>query len=243
MPEIKWFVGENEIKEDKRTEIWYDTKTGEAHLKKLKAKPEDEIIYRCVATNKYGKAECRTNILVGKPTKKEKPKKMKPPKITKPLEAAFVEKDKEVTLEVEFEGTPKPEIKWFKNNKELPEEEVIVEEKKTILKKRKVKKEDAGKYEVKANNPAGEAKTSATLQVTQKKTPEEKEAKPPRFIKALKPQFVSEGEVAILEATVESQPTCSFQWFQRSTPVKVGIHKKKNYFNLYSGYNSTNSLF
>lgn len=51
--------------------------------------------------------------------------------------------------------------------------------------------------------------------------PEMAEVVPPRFIEALKPQIVAEGEVVIMETHVESHPTCSFQWFQHSVPVKV----------------------
>lgn len=223
-PEVKWYIDEEEIVEDTRREIRYNSKTGEAYLKIHKAKPEDEVIYRCQAVNKFGRAECRTNIIVGKPVEKKKPEKVKPPKITKPLDAKFVTKGTDVTLDVEFEGTPKPEVKWFKNSKKIVEKEnITVEEKRTILKIRKVKKQDGGKYEVKATNPGGEAKTSGTLQVTEQKSPDEKEVKPPRFIKALVPQFAAEGEVVILEAVVESHPTCSFQWYQRATPIKVSI--------------------
>jgi hypothetical protein len=45
--------------------------------------------------------------------------------------------------------------------------------------------------------------------------------KAPRFIQPLKPKIVCEGEVVIMEATVESFPTCSFQWFLHDTPIKV----------------------
>ena len=47
---------------------------------------------------------------------------------------------------------------------------------------------------------------------------------PPRFIEALHPQIVAEGEVVIMETRVESYPTCSFQWFQRSVPIKVRLY-------------------
>lgn len=220
MPEVKWFIAEKEIKQDRRREIKYDIKTGEAVLKILKPATQDEVIYRVQATNKYGKAECRANLIVGQPVKTEKPKVLHGPKITKPLEAKFVTKGSEVTLEVHFEGQPQPTVKWFKNNKEITES-IIIEDRKTTLKIKSAKKEDGGKYEVRVFNEAGEAKTSSTLQVTISKSPEEEEIIPPRFIEALQPQLVAEGEVAIMETRVESHPTCSFQWFQHSAPIKV----------------------
>lgn len=45
--------------------------------------------------------------------------------------------------------------------------------------------------------------------------------KAPRFIKPLQPQTVAPGEVVLLEVLVQSYPTCSFQWFQHNTPIKV----------------------
>lgn len=219
MPDVKWFIGDQEIFEDERREIKYDKKTGEATLKIRKPKREDELIYRVQATNKFGKAECRANLLVGQPEKQEA---LEAPEITKRLEALFVKKGTDVTLEVRFKGRPQPKVKWYRNNKEIIQtEDMLMEEKRTILRLKKVKKDHAGTYEVKVYNPAGEAKTSATLQVTDFKTPEEEKVSPPRFIEALRPQFVAEGEVVILEARVESNPTCSFQWYQRSVPIKV----------------------
>lgn len=49
-------------------------------------------------------------------------------------------------------------------------------------------------------------------------------AKAPRFIQPLKPKIVTEGEVVIMEAVVESYPTCSFQWYLHNTPVQVRAH-------------------
>jgi len=48
-----------------------------------------------------------------------------------------------------------------------------------------------------------------------------KDVRAPRFIEPLRPKIVAEGEVVIMEARVESFPTCSFQWFQHSIPIKV----------------------
>lgn len=51
-----------------------------------------------------------------------------------------------------------------------------------------------------------------------------KDVRAPRFIEPLQPQVIAEGECAILEARVDSFPTCSFQWFLHSVPVKVCFH-------------------
>lgn len=45
----------------------------------------------------------------------------------------------------------------------------------------------------------------------------------PRFIQPIMPQTVPEEEVVIMEAEVDSIPTCSFQWFHNDLPIKVGV--------------------
>lgn len=47
------------------------------------------------------------------------------------------------------------------------------------------------------------------------------EVVPPQFVNAIQPKIVPEGEVVIMETYVISHPTCSFQWFQNSIPIKV----------------------
>jgi titin len=51
--------------------------------------------------------------------------------------------------------------------------------------------------------------------------PHDEDATPPKFIKQPAPQTVPEGQVAILEAKVESSPVCSFQWFHNNKPIQV----------------------
>lgn len=76
-----------------------------------------------------------------------------------------------VTLEADFEGVPKPEVRWYRNGKEItPSNKVhiVVEEHKTTLHIPQVFRPDGGKYEVRATNPAGEARSSGTISVTSK---------------------------------------------------------------------------
>lgn len=237
VPEVHWYVKDQPLEEQPLREIKYDVETGRATLTILEPTALDEVIYRVQATNKYGKAECRANLIVGEAVKVQKPVVMQAPKITKPLEALFLTKGDSVVLEVEVTGTPKPEVKWYKNNKEVVSKDVVVEESKTKLVLNKVSREQGGTYEVRAVNPAGSAKTSGTVRVTIAKSPEEEMVHPPRFVAPLSPQFVAEGEVAIMETRVDSFPTCSFQWFQESVPITVNTRACLGSFgSLYNHY-------
>lgn len=216
-PKVHWYKGKEEIKPSAERKLSYNPETGVATLQLLKPTPEDEVIFQVKADNKFGKAECRANLVLTKKVVTTQPIVMQAPTITKPVNAVAATATEDITLEAEFEGVPQPEVEWLRNSKKIvPNEDykIEVQENKTTLKISKKAKTKAGKYEVRAVNPKGEARSSGTVVI-------EKEPKgvSPRFIQPLKPQYVAEGEVAILEAVVEAVPLASFQWFYNSVPL------------------------
>lgn len=103
--------------------------------------------------------------------KVHKPEVLQAPKIIHPVQAKMVPAGDSVTLEADFEGVPKPEVRWYRNGKEItPSNKVniVIEEHKTTLHIPQVFRPDGGKYEVRATNPAGEARSSGTISVTSK---------------------------------------------------------------------------
>lgn len=98
-----------------------------------------------------------------------KPEVLRAPKITQPVQAKMVPTGVAVTLEAKFEGIPKPEVRWYRNGKEIiPSEKahIIIEEHRTTLHIPQVFRPETGKYEVRAINPAGEARSSGTVSIT-----------------------------------------------------------------------------
>lgn len=223
-PEVKWYRGEEEIKPKKgKTEITFHPETGHAKLMILEPMPEDETIYRVRAVNKYGKAECRANLLISSAATVFQPEILRAPKITKPLPAMVAELSKPLVLTAHFESKPKPEVKWFKNSAEIaPTDDNIINvyESSTELIIPEVTEDDSGKYEVRVQNAAGEARSSSSVIITEEKEVVEK-SKAPRFIKPVQPMLVSPGEVVIMETEVDSYPTATFQWFHDSRPIVV----------------------
>lgn len=220
-PNVKWYKKDKEITETTKQKITFNPETGVAKLELLEVTPEDETIYKVKADNKFGKAECRANLVISKSVEVTQPVVMHAPKITKPVQAIISKPDKDIVLEAEFEGTPTPEIKWLRNGKEIkPSEsyEITTETNTTKLKISKKAPQKAGKYEVKATNPKGQASSAGSVTVTEDKEMEKVIA--PRFIKAIQPQTVAPGEVVIMEAVVEAYPTASFQWYIGSLPLK-----------------------
>lgn len=76
----------------------------------------------------------------------------------------------------------------------------------------------AGKYEIIAINRTGEARSSGSVVVSDKN--DSPELRAPRFEKPLQPKTVLENDVVILEATIESYPLSSFNWFINAAPLK-----------------------
>lgn len=235
-PEVKWYRGEKEVKPKKGTEITFNPETGEAKLTILEPTPEDEKVYRVRAVNKFGRAECRANLLITDSVIVTKPEVMYAPKITKPLPAMIAEKGKPLVLTADFESKPQGEVKWYKNGTEIkpsPKQKIEIYENKTELIIPDATKKDSGKYEIRVQNPAGEARSSGSVSVT--KQPEGSDAvQAPRFIEPLQPQIVTPGEVVIMEARVESYPTASFQWFHNDHAIVVSVQSKHQYRSRYS---------
>lgn len=225
VPEIKWYCGENEIQpKEGKTKISFTPETGEAKLTFLELTVEDETIYRVRAINKFGKAECRANLLVNNAAIVSKPEVLHAPKITQPLPAVVAQRGKPLVLTVEFESDSKPDVKWFRNNIEITsstDKVIKTFENVAELYIPEIKKKDTGKYEIRVQNIVGEARSSGSIAVKEEDRADE--AKAPRFIKPIQPQIVAEGEVVIMETTVESYPIASFQWFYENYPLEVNI--------------------
>lgn len=220
-PTVRWFKGNEEVVPTEKTKVTFNPDTGESVLEILEPTKDDEVIYRVRADNKFGRAECRANLVLHHAVTVTKPVIMHAPKIIKPVQAVVVKPEETIILEAEFESTPKAEICWYRNGKQITQTEdveVVEEDLHTKLIINKKAPQKTGKYEVRAVNPAGEARTSGSVTVSD--NPEMQEIVAPRFVKPIRPQIVAEGEVVIIEAIVESHPNASFQWFHNSRPIQ-----------------------
>lgn len=232
-PRVLWFKGEKEIKSDKKHTIQYNSETGDAKLIVHETNINDEQIYKVKAINKFGTAECRANLILQKSVEVIKPTVVEAPKFVKPIKAQIVSSKDHVNLDAEFEGIPEPEITWYRNGKTIistAEIQIKTQNYRTNLYIAPSCKQKSGNYEVRAVNDGGEAKSSCSVKVSDDE--EMKKVKAPRFIKPLKPEIVTPGEVVILETIVEAFPTATFQWFMQSRPIlsseEVRINSAEN---------------
>lgn len=218
VPNVKWFIGEEEIKPTSTRKLSFNPVTGISTLEILETTEEDTAIFKVKADNRFGKAECRANLIVSKAVTVTQPIVMYAPKFIKPVQAVTAKSTEDVVIDVKFEGIPKPNIQWTRNGQEIKPSEnydIQTNENNSILRIKKKTKQKAGKYEVRVSNEKGEIKSSGTVAITDTKS----EAVAPRFIKPIEPQYVSPGEVVIFETTVEAYPTATFQWYVKSVPI------------------------
>lgn len=228
IPEVKWYRGEEELKPIDDEIMISILPTGEAKLTILKPTPEDETVYRVRAVNKYGRAECRANVVISNVALISQPEILQAPRITRPLPAITAELGQSLTIDSTFESKTKPDVKWFKNDGEvIPSEKVKIgiHENSTDLSISKVTKKDVGKYEVRVKNEVGEARSSGSVIIADKD--ESLKMRAPKFVKPIQPQIVTLGEVVVIETQVESYPTSTFQWFFEDKPISVN---RNNYF-------------
>lgn len=65
-PTVIWFRGDVEIIPDTTHSITFIPETGESKLIISKATEVDQNTYTVKATNKYGRAQCRANVIIRK---------------------------------------------------------------------------------------------------------------------------------------------------------------------------------
>lgn len=222
-PTVKWYKEDVELVNSEEILIDYDEQTGFTVLEVTNPEVNHPIVYTIEAENKFGRAIGRANVFIQSiEIVKDRPEKLKAPKIITPLRAQIIKNGTNLVFDCKYEGVPHPIVKWFKNGKEIKVEEdeevtIVTEEYRSRLEVKNVTRKRSGKYEIVATNKAGEAKSSGSVVVSDTK---DEQVKAPRFIKPLTPKIVAENEVAILEVTVDSYPTSSFQWFIGSNPIK-----------------------
>lgn len=224
VPQIEWYKGDEIVVPTETCQQFFDENTGNAALVIYEPMPNEIATYTVKAVNDFGRAVGKAQLFIEADQLKshEKPEILRSPRVT-PLEAQIVKTGSTLTLKSSFTGT-ELEIKWYKNGKEL-----IVDEEVTIVTNNNISmvtiknmnRKRAGKYEIVAINKAGEARSSGSVVVSDSKDSDELRA--PRFIQPLVPKTVLENDVVIMEATVESFPTSSFQWFVNSTAIKSSV--------------------
>lgn len=90
------------------------------------------------------------------------------PVIAQPLEPDRLELGSRKVMTVRFDGYPTPEVKWYHNGREIQQNEnrlVTTFKTESTLVIVRCDADSVGKYEARAMNEGGEARTAATIQL------------------------------------------------------------------------------
>ncbi|XP_073994367.1 obscurin isoform X7 [Rhodnius prolixus] len=154
---VRWFHNETELKEDKDYTVREVDDSYTLVIKEVSRTSAGK--YRCVIENQYGSNESSADLTV-----------LCKPVFCKPLsEMMKVNEGETLSLKIEVDGTPQPQVKWYKDGEEVHEDAHIkisrdshrVENYELTV--NLVKAEDSGEYEVRAKNENGTAVTKTTV--------------------------------------------------------------------------------
>ncbi|XP_025423037.1 obscurin isoform X4 [Sipha flava] len=161
---VKWFREEEEITET-TTEFTCIEDGDNFKLVIKEAKTKLSGSYKCRATNEIGTYDSEATLTV-----------MSHPNFKKGLKDMEVTEGGMLKLQVTCYGSPIPEIKWFKDGKEVHSDAhiKISKDKKRVenfsLTVNLVKVEDGGEYEVRATNEMGTAVTKSIVNILAKQS-------------------------------------------------------------------------
>ncbi|XP_013793829.1 twitchin-like, partial [Limulus polyphemus] len=165
-PEITWYKGGIEVFDSSRVTINIDNKCS-------------SLILRSVKVTDSGRIECQALSLSGLATTCAKLSVDAPPKIVMPsryLNGMFFDCGDTLCVKVSINGSPTPEIAWWRNGRKLHEDpriEILVDGDRGILKIHNLEPNDRGDYVVVVSNELGSSSQSFQVTVTDKPDPPE----------------------------------------------------------------------
>lgn len=234
-PIVQCFKENIPLESMENSELCYNNSTGEVllKLKNLQSTNTDTILnYTIQAENEYGRAVGKAQLVIQAAKIKETVFELQAPYVS-PLKPQLLVPGSTLEFSSSYYGIEEPEIKWYRNGKEITTDEdisILTTNGVSTLTVRNMTRQKAGKYEILAMNQVGESRTSASVTISTDEIYDN--LTPPYFKKPLYPKTVIVNDVVILEVQVESNPISSFQWFQNSVPVKVSditrISSKEN---------------
>nr|XP_042904669.1 obscurin-like isoform X2 [Parasteatoda tepidariorum] len=221
-PKFRWFKDGQFFEANERFQVIFNEEQDSLALMFQHVTPEDAGLYTCVASTSTGsKIACSAELTVQEIDQTsgsdyEKPgvvRQVEAPSIKAELTDAEATEGGSAMLELKITGFPKPKVTWYHGGKEVSTggriRFLFADDETFTLVIKNVKKDDGGKYSVKAANEMGEAESSCTLTV--------KSA--PSFIKGLKDKSIMAEELLKFEVQVDGNPTPEVKWYKDGQAV------------------------
>ncbi|XP_071942196.1 twitchin-like isoform X2 [Antedon mediterranea] len=181
--------------------------------------------FRVFAVNEGGLSEPST---ASTAVKIKDPKEVIRPKILKALEDTTVEQGKAAKFEVSYTGKPKPDIRWFKGQREIYSNDkylISFDGDTCILNISQVFGEDSDEYSCEISNIGGKKFSRADLII---KCPP-KIKLPPRFRDIV---YIEKGQTIKLKIPITGLPKPKSSWSKDGTNVNRGVEAADRYSTL-----------
>lgn len=216
-PDIKWTKdGQEIVAGGKYKYLWEDEESMSLVIKNVTAK--DAGVYTIRAKNELGEDTTQIELIV-----------KSAPKITRRQTDTTCIVDETLTMTVEIEATPAPEVKWYKDGQEIKENNRIIIERegnetyKLTIKNARL--DDTGSYSIVARNEVNQTTEIWKLKVLS----------PPRIRKGLgEPVIIDQGANLVLTVEVDSVMPPSIKWYRDGEPVvednRIKMTKEGNRF-------------
>lgn len=150
------------------------------------------------------------------------------PHFVEPLKPQIVEEKSAAVLRCKVVGQPTPNVKWFKDNKEVvptPTRQITYNPQTGIatLELLEPTPEDEKIFTVKADNKFGQAECRANLIISKAVTVTQPLVmQAPRIIKPVKAVVAKPDEEIVLEAVVEGIPAPEIKWLKNNKEITQG---------------------
>ncbi|XP_031784410.1 obscurin isoform X4 [Nasonia vitripennis] len=203
-PNITWTKDGKEIVAGGRIKyLWEDEESLSLVIKSVTA--ADAGVYKIRARNELGEDNTQIELIV-----------KSAPKITKRMESFSVQSEETINMSVQIQGSPVPEVSWYKDNKRILESDRTRISKEAddtyTLTIKSACLEDSGSYSIIAKNEINE--TSQFWDCTVKY--------PPKITKGLgEPRLIEEGDSLTLYVEVESDYPPSVTWIKDEEVIKI----------------------
>uniref|UniRef100_A0A182MAH5 Ig-like domain-containing protein n=1 Tax=Anopheles culicifacies TaxID=139723 RepID=A0A182MAH5_9DIPT len=245
-PEVIWYHGERPVKESTDFQLLFQG--DRCSLVIREAFLEDAGEYRVVAINSAGEASSQCSVLVTplntaepavrQPAERVLPTVGAPPRFERLLSDILADEGERVQFECAVSGDPRPTIRWFVNNREIPTDVTVSPRVHCVVREdgvvkliiERVMPDDKGVYTVKAANASGEAKCFSNLIVKTINAPEFEAVSTPAFLteSLVCPTFrelfadrvVRQHEPTKFECIVIGKPQPKIRWFFNDQPVQ-----------------------
>lgn len=205
-PQVKWTHEGKPIEPGGKYKFLYEDEESMSLVIKDVQK-EDAGSYQCTAENELGSDSAEMTLTV-----------KLPPKIKNKIQDVDAHADLLLKVPVEIEGTPKPTVVFYKDGKEIKQDErikIVEEGDEVVLVIEKTVLKDSGSYSVVATNELAQISQFFNINVHTK----------PKILEKLgKQKIVSQGENFELKVTIESKPEAEIKWFKDDVEIKTNDH-------------------